>query len=168
MAGRPAVSLPLEGRLRLLFSAYSKSACLSGELPAGEIYLLPQICLIQEYRHYEATDQDYDLGDTGTTLSGLSVGLLSAAAVAISTSISDLAHYGVDSVRIAFRMGIHVDRVSQSLEAREPDSNPKTWAYVVTGVSAETVQQELDRFNKETVTILLFRKRQNTKISQND
>lgn len=61
-------------------------------------------------------------------------------------------------MRIAFRMGIHVDRVSQSLEAREPDSNPKTWAYVVTGVSAEIIQQELDRFNKETVSIIVFKK----------
>lgn len=75
--------------------------------------------------------------------------------MAISTSIFDLAHYGVESVRIAFRMGIHVDGVSQALESREPDSEPKTWAYVVTGVSAEIVQQELDRFNKETVGTFL-------------
>lgn len=81
------------------------------------------------------------------------MGLLSAAAVAVSTSISDLAQYGVESVRIAFRMGIHVGRVSQSLEARETDSKAKPWAYVVTGVSAEIIQQELDRFNKESVNI---------------
>ncbi|KAJ5907011.1 uncharacterized protein N7473_003927 [Penicillium subrubescens] len=87
--------------------------------------------------HHEATDEKYDLGDAGTTLTGLSVGLLSGAAVATSTSLSDLAYYGVESVRIAFRMGIHVDRVSQSLESRESDSSPKAWAYVVTGVSAE-------------------------------
>lgn len=74
--------------------------------------------------------------------------------MAISTSLSDLAYYGVESVRIAFRMGIHVDRVSQSLESRGPDSGPKTWAYVVTGVSAEIIQQELDRFNMDTVNIL--------------
>lgn len=77
--------------------------------------------------------------------------------MAISTSLSDLAYYGVESVRIAFRMGIHVDRVSQSLESHEPDSSLKTWAYVVTGVSAETVQQELDRFNLDTVSILIMR-----------
>jgi hypothetical protein len=77
--------------------------------------------------------------------------------VAVSTSLSDLAYYGVESVRIAFRMGIHVDRVSHSLESRESDSSPKPWAYVVTGVSAEIVQQELDRFNMDTVSILALR-----------
>ena len=90
--------------------------------------------------------------ETGTTLSGLSIGILSAAAVAVSSSLADLAYFGVESVRVAFRMGIHVDHVSQSLEAREPDSSPKSWAYVVTGVTADVVQQELDRFNRETVS----------------
>ena len=77
--------------------------------------------------------------------------------MAISTSLSDLAYYGVESVRIAFRMGIHVDRVSHALESRESDSGPKTWAYVVAGVSAETVQHELDQFNMDTVSILALR-----------
>lgn len=89
----------------------------------------------------------------GTTLSGLSIGLLSAATVAVSTSLSDLANVGIEAVRVAFRMGIHVDQVSQLLEAREPDSSPESWAYVVTGVTADIVQEELDRFNKETVGV---------------
>ncbi|KAJ5177089.1 Type I Iterative PKS [Penicillium canariense] len=126
---------PVGGRLRPPFSAYYKSASLS-----------------DRNRHHEATNQKYDLAETGTTLSGLSIGLLSAAAVAVSTSLSDLACYGVESVRIAFRMGIHVDGVSQYLESCEPDSSPKSWAYVVTGVSAENVQQELDRFNRDTMS----------------
>lgn len=84
----------------------------------------------------------------------MSIGILSAAAVAVSANLSDIASYGVESVRIAFRMGIHVDNISQSLEAREPEGSPKSWAYVVTGVSAEVIQKELDLFNKETVSYL--------------
>ncbi|CAI7654954.1 unnamed protein product [Penicillium glandicola] len=99
---------------------------------------------------YEATGKKYDIPETGTIISGLSVGILSAAAVAVSNNLSDLANYGVESVRTAFRMGIRVDHVSQSLEAREPEGPPKSWAYVVSGVSAEVIQQELDCFNKET------------------
>ncbi|KAJ5323477.1 Type I Iterative PKS [Penicillium atrosanguineum] len=85
-----------------------------------------------------------------TTLTGLSIGLLSAAAVSVSTSISDLTYYGVESVRVAFRMGVHVEHVSQSLEAREPDGPPESWAYVVAGVTSDVIQGELDRFNQET------------------
>jgi asperthecin polyketide synthase len=102
--------------------------------------------------YHEATGQEYELSESGTTLTALSVGLLSAAAVAVSASISDLAFYGVESVRVAFRMGIHVQRVSQFLQAREPDSPPESWAYVVAGVTSDVIQEELDRFNHETVS----------------
>jgi asperthecin polyketide synthase len=78
--------------------------------------------------------------------------LLAGAAVAVSTSLADLAFAGAESVRVAFRLGIHVDRVSQSLEPRQPDgSNLDSWAYVVTGLPAENVQREIDQFNAETV-----------------
>lgn len=105
-------------------------------------------------RSHEAVRQDYDLHINGTILSGLSIGLLSAATVAASTSISDLANVGIEAVRVGFRMGIHVNEVSRSLESREPDSSPESWAYVVTGVTEDVVQQELNRFNKETVSCI--------------
>jgi asperthecin polyketide synthase len=108
------------------------------------------------YSYHEATGREYELAESGTTLTALSVGLLSAAAVAVSTSISDLAFYGVESVRVAFRMGIHVQRVSQSLQACEPDSPPESWAYVVAGVTSDVIQEELDRFNHETVSQYLY------------
>ncbi|KAJ5716446.1 polyketide synthase [Penicillium malachiteum] len=101
---------------------------------------------------YEAAGTQFDLVGSGTTICGLSIGLLTAAALAVSSSISCLAYYGVESVRVAFRMAIYVDHVSQSLEAREPDTPPKTWAYVITGIKADVVQQELDRYNVETST----------------
>lgn len=54
-------------------------------------------------------------------------------------------------MRVAFRLGIHVDGVSQSLESREADGNLHSWAYVVKAVSTEDVQREIDQYNAETV-----------------
>ncbi|PTB64863.1 polyketide synthase [Trichoderma citrinoviride] len=102
--------------------------------------------------HHEAHDLPYALGtrNTSTTcLAGISVGLFSAAAVAVSSSLVDLVYYGVESVRIAFSFCVHVGRVSQLLEPTErtKTASSVSWAYVVIGISAEVVQAELDRFN---------------------
>jgi hypothetical protein len=78
--------------------------------------------------------------------------LFAAAAVSISTSIADVAINGVESVRVAFRLGIHVNNVSERLEARDQDGNYDSWAYVLTGLSVAKVQEELDRYNKEAVS----------------
>jgi hypothetical protein len=82
-------------------------------------------------------------GDSNTSLAGLGIGLLSAAAVSLSTSLSDLSTAGADVVRIAFRLGIHVQAVSEQLEPRD-NEQPDTWAYVVHNCDTVTVQQDLD------------------------
>ncbi|KAL7814030.1 polyketide synthase [Trichoderma gracile] len=103
--------------------------------------------------HHEAHNLPYTLGtkDTidRTCLAGISVGLFSAAAVAVSSSLVDLVYYGVESVRIAFSFCVHVGRVSQLLEPTERTkaASSVSWAYVVIGVPAKVVQAELDRFN---------------------
>jgi monodictyphenone polyketide synthase len=51
---------------------------------------------------------------------------------------------GADAVRLAFRMGIHVQGVSENLEARELSESPDTWAYVVHNVDPAAAQKELD------------------------
>ncbi|KAI1372121.1 beta-ketoacyl synthase domain-containing protein [Hypoxylon crocopeplum] len=100
--------------------------------------------------YYEEHDLDYDLLHGASYLSGLSIGLLSAAAVSASSSLFDLAQSGSESVRVAFRLGIHVDRVSQNLESRDAEGNLDSWAYVVTGLSAADIQKELDIFHSAT------------------
>ncbi len=66
--------------------------------------------------------------------------------------MADLPQAGADAVRLAFRLGIHVQGVSANLEAREPSESPDTWAYVVHNVDPDAVQKELDtiQFQKET------------------
>lgn len=88
---------------------------------------------------------------------GLSIGLLSAVAISASESLSDLSRAGVESARVAFRLGVHVDHTSQLLESRDNDGGPpNSWAYVVTGLTEEEVQHELDQYNTSTVSILVL------------
>ena len=104
------------------------------------------------YSHHESQDLEYDLHQNSSVLTGLSIGLMSAAAVSISTCLSDIALNGIESVRLAFRLGVHVDRISQSLESYEADCTRESWAYVVTGISLEVIQEEITRFNEESVS----------------
>ncbi|KAF2111953.1 putative polyketide synthase [Lophiotrema nucula] len=81
-----------------------------------------------------------------TVLAGLGIGLLSAAAVSISPTLIDTPSAGAEVIRIAFRIGVLVDRVSEHLQPRPPPgSGPgDSWAYVIPDVSADEVQNELD------------------------
>lgn len=82
---------------------------------------------------------------------GLGVGLLSAAAASVSLNVADLAIAGAHIVRASFRLGIHVYNISEQLEAPDGDGNP--WAFVIPGLTAEVVQAELDRYNRDTVSL---------------
>ena len=100
---------------------------------------------------HEVDDLPLGLPSGKTTLSGLSIGLFAAAAISVSKSLVDVAINGVESVRVAFRLGIHVDGVSERLESRDQDGTYDSWAFVLTGLSVEKVQEELDRYNSESV-----------------
>lgn len=85
-------------------------------------------------------------------LAGLSIGLLAGAAVALSSSLDDVVSNGAESVRVSFRLGVYVDDVSRKLEAPQPDASLQSWAHVVTGLTQEVIQDEVTRFNAETVS----------------
>ncbi|KAL3436408.1 hypothetical protein BDV09DRAFT_184345 [Aspergillus tetrazonus] len=98
------------------------------------------------HRHHETHQLSYR---RPACLVGISVGLFSAAAVAVSNSISDLVSYGAESVRTAFAFCVHVQRVSQTLEPTMTEQAASvSWATVVIGVPADTIQVELDRLNQ--------------------
>jgi monodictyphenone polyketide synthase len=70
----------------------------------------------------------------------------------LSSSAADLPLAGADAVRVAFRLGIHVQGVSENLEARDLSETPDTWAYVVHNVDPVAAQGSLDaHFVKEEV-----------------
>lgn len=81
---------------------------------------------------------------------------MASAAASVARSIHDLANAGVECVRIAFRIGIRVDQVSQTLEARDTDDELASWAFVVAGVSQEDVQRELDTYNSSSVSVSIL------------
>ena len=78
------------------------------------------------------------------SLAGLGIGLLAATAVSSASTLTDLPLAGTDAVRIAFRMGIHVQDVSENLESRDVAERSDTWAYVIHNVSLAVAQEELD------------------------
>jgi hypothetical protein len=104
------------------------------------------------YRHHEDRGLELDLPERSTILSGLGIGLLSAVAVATSTSLNEIASSGVECVRVAFRLGLRVEEISQLLEPRGLDGNRSSWAYVVTDRSLQDVQEAIKEQNGEAVS----------------
>ncbi|RYP49868.1 hypothetical protein DL768_004484 [Monosporascus sp. mg162] len=156
-------SLQRNGRnqqFRILSSFLSEScAMLQHEislLPSGLSETLPAFQDIQGLAmhfigmllgHCEAQSNDYNLHNGTTKLAGLSVGLLSSAAISVSSSLSSLNRAGIESARVAWRLGVHIHRLSQLLESHPTEGQPDSWAYVVTGLSESQVQEELDTIN---------------------
>ena len=77
------------------------------------------------------------------------MGLLVSTAVSITTSLSDLVAAGVEVIRIAFRLGVHVRNVSQNLDVENDASD--SWAYVVYGLIPEEAQKYLDDIHTRNV-----------------
>ena len=77
-------------------------------------------------------------------MTGLGLGLIASAALSLSPRLADVPLAGVESIRIAFRLGVLVDEISQNIQARDISGRSETWAYVLTGVTPEVVRRELD------------------------
>lgn len=86
-----------------------------------------------------------------TLIAGLGIGLLASAALSLSPRLADMPFVGAEVVRTAFRVGVMVDKVSQSIEPRDNAGRSETWAHVVTGITEELVQRELDEINGSEV-----------------
>ena len=111
---------------------------------SGFIHLEYEKLILNHVVRY-AENNPEELNDFGNTcLAGLGIGLLASTSVSLSSTVADLPLAGADAVRLAFRMGIHVQSVSENLEARELSESPDTWAYVVHNVDPAAAQKELD------------------------
>ncbi|KKK15179.1 hypothetical protein P175DRAFT_0472734 [Aspergillus ochraceoroseus IBT 24754] len=102
--------------------------------------------------YYETHPDRFDLHSSPTYLSGLGMGILAAASVALSSTLADIPSTGAEVVRIAFRLGVLVDDISQNLEPRDVSGSPDTWASVVPGARPEDVQAELDEIHAREKT----------------
>ncbi|KAF1957831.1 putative polyketide synthase [Byssothecium circinans] len=107
----------------------------------GVLLVVAQLATFIGYAEYTLKElYNFD----NTSLAGLGIGLLASTAVSLSSTLADLPLAGADAVRLTFRLGIHVQSVSENLEARDLSDTPDTWAYVVHNVDPDAAQEELD------------------------
>lgn len=82
----------------------------------------------------------------------MSIGLLAAAGLALSTNLAEVAQNGAECVRVSFRLGVYVSEISRKLEAPQADGTLSSWAHVVTGETKSAIQDELTQYNLESGT----------------
>ncbi|KAM5453561.1 Type I Iterative PKS [Microsporum audouinii] len=146
---RYEVSL-LRAELAQLVPAFESVMALAGETELRKGPLCQSIdgvllCVLQlatYIGHCELYPETHAAGH-GSLLTGLGIGVLISTAVSVSTSLDDLVTAGMEVVRIAFRLGVFVGDVSQSLEAVDAWGS-SSWAYVVYGLTVDEAQKELD------------------------
>jgi len=121
--------------------------------PLGESVNGSLLCVLQLASfigYFEEHPDSYLLERETTVLTGLGTGIFATAAVALAPTLADLPLPAVQVIRIAFRMGVMVHKVSQNFQPRflTGSGTPESWAYVLPGVTAAEVQKELDAFQK--------------------
>lgn len=72
--------------------------------------------------------------------------------MSLSPTLADLPLAGAEVIRVAFKLGVLVDEVSQNLQPRSIDGGTgDSWAYVVPDALASDVQNELDSIHSAEV-----------------
>lgn len=97
------------------------------------------------YRYYEEYPLEYPRIST-TQILGVCTGLLTASAVASSTSLSSLIPLAIQTIRITFRLGSRVATVAEQLEP--PTNRTQTWSTIVLGIGNEDAGVAVAEFNK--------------------
>lgn len=105
--------------------------------------------LMSSHSYHESHPEGHEVEtESVTILGGLGIGLLCTTAVSLAPSLTDVPLTGAQVARLAWRLGLLVDSVSQNLQPRDliPDgsSSPDSWAYVLPGREAGQIQRELD------------------------
>ena len=103
--------------------------------------------------HFEENpaSDSYVLQRKDSILTGLGTGLFATTAVALSPTLADMPLPAAQVVRMAFRMGVMVHRISQNFQPRflTGGGPPESWAYVLPDTTAVEVRKELDAFHRE-------------------
>lgn len=84
-----------------------------------------------------------------TCLVGLCTGLFAAAAIASSRSVSQLIPIAIQVVLMAFRAGLHVAAVAESLN--NSSKSTESWTYIIPAAQESEVSSILYKFHKENV-----------------
>ncbi|KAK4077567.1 hypothetical protein Purlil1_12329 [Purpureocillium lilacinum] len=92
---------------------------------------------------HESHPLEFNFHAANTALIARGTGLLSAAAIALSPSMSMIPVIAEDITRVAFRFGRVVDQVCRSLEASPDELNAEgAWVYCVHGVDENDAHEE--------------------------
>ena len=100
-------------------------------------------------RAYSRGEQDetiFGSRSSETYLLGLCTGMLPAAAVAVSSSTSQLLEISPHIVRLSLRLGLEARRRSVQIEG-----SAESWAILVSGKTPREQQAILDHFHQELV-----------------
>lgn len=105
-------------------------------------------------RYFEEHPDEFIIDPANANLTGLGTGLLATAAVSLAPTLAELPSVAAEVVRVAFRLGVHVDEVSENLEPRDlSGASPDTWAAVIPGISPDDVQRELEAHRQKEASI---------------
>lgn len=77
-------------------------------------------------------------------------GLLTASAVASSTSLTTLIPLAIQTIRITFRLGSRVATVAEQLEP--PTDRTQTWSTIVLGINSGDAGVAVAEFNRDHVS----------------
>ncbi|KAJ5908598.1 VrtR2 [Penicillium taxi] len=97
--------------------------------------------------HHEASDSELNILKHQSVASGLSVGLFSGAAIALSTTLAEVVKNGAECLRVSFRLGVYVNQFSSKLEAPQTDGMLQSWAHVVTGLTEDAADKSSVSFS---------------------
>lgn len=89
-----------------------------------------------------------------TYLLGLCTGALPAAAIGCSKTLSELLPAAVQTVAVAFRLGLFVMRFRDGIE--KSSEKASVWSVLFPGFSVEKAKQELEDFIKVNVSRLRY------------
>ena len=95
------------------------------------------------------TEESPDVLSTKKCIIGNSVGLLSAAAVSSFSSLASFLPVAIEHIRIAFRLGVEVDAVSERISSAV--SGKAGWSKIVPGVTEASIHDLLAGFHKDSV-----------------
>lgn len=107
--------------------------------------------------YYEDRKENYDFHSVDACLAGLGAGFLATAAVSLAPTLGDIPIIGAEVVRVAFRLVVLVNEVSQNLQPSPVDGTGDSWAYIVPEVAAEDAQKELDTIHAAEVCCQFFK-----------
>nr|AGI60157.1 type I polyketide synthase PKS5 [Dolichousnea longissima] len=137
---------PFETVLNLADHSELRKGPLSGSIDG---VLLCVVELATFIGYHENSPDEFDFDSVNTCLAGLGIGLLASAAVSLSPTLADIPLASAEVVRVAFRLGVVVDEISQNLEPRNLTGSPDSWAFVIPDVAVDDVQKELDSIHTE-------------------